>query len=362
MFFKAKRRLEELELAHAEILAEKQAILQQLAKLQAENSEKQEKLEQYYQEDTLVEAYYPNLTEAIADIEAIRQRFISLAGILDKKNDEARDTVATLPEARAALDEMVGGFQQITQNQLNTAESMGGLVEKTAQIIGFVKTIRDIADQTNLLALNAAIEAARAGEHGRGFAVVADEVRKLAERTTQTTHEIADLVSIIEDASEKTQQQANQGAEEAQNYQKASENTSIMVKTLADMAENMAQVIHDTSTVTFMETIKFDHLVFKFKVYQALMGITVPAPESLPTDKDTNCRLANWYYRGRGSEYFSHLPAFAKIEAPHAQVHSAANAVLACIKEKNIAEIRKQLSLMEKGSQQLAEVLNQLAS
>jgi methyl-accepting chemotaxis protein len=115
-----------------------------------------------------------------------------------KTAEMAKQASETAQEGAAAMQEARQEMEDIVSSTEATGEMVNSLSGRTKQIGEIIQVTDDIADQTNLLALNAAIEAARAGEQGRGFAVVADEVRKLAERTTKATGEIAKTVNAIQ--------------------------------------------------------------------------------------------------------------------------------------------------------------------
>ncbi|WP_301100768.1 methyl-accepting chemotaxis protein [Propionivibrio sp.] len=110
----------------------------------------------------------------------------------------SQESLSSADQGGQVIDKTVGEMVQMAQTVQGTSHTMEELSKRTDEIGSIVSVIKEVADQTNLLALNAAIEAARAGEQGRGFAVVADEVRKLAERTSSSTKEIAGVISAIQ--------------------------------------------------------------------------------------------------------------------------------------------------------------------
>lgn len=169
----------------------------------------------------------------------------------------AQDTVKTAQEGGTVVSSTISGMQQLSEAVSHSATIISALGKSSDQIGEIVRTIEDIADQTNLLALNAAIEAARAGEQGRGFAVVADEVRKLAERTTKATKEIGDMIRQIQqdtrgavDSMQDGTQKVSAGVDLVNQTGSALAQIVRMVSESADMIRQIAVASEEQSMAT----------------------------------------------------------------------------------------------------------------
>ena len=288
-----------------------------------------------------------------------QQSLGQMAERLKHEQNSVVETRGVSEASRRAISSIADNLSHLSSRSEAATGSVAVLGERTSKIAGIVNLIKEIADQTNLLALNAAIEAARAGEQGRGFAVVADEVRKLAERTTKATAEISALVTQIETETGSATESMATLAAEARRFSSDGGTATDNMQRLLGLTTKMEDSISSSTLRSFVEVAKMDHLVFKFEIYKAFFGLNALTVNDLADQ--TSCRLGKWYAHGDGHEYYSKLPGYRDMDSPHTVMHRAGREALEALRSGDPLRGAEAIGRMEEASLGVVEALEHLA-
>jgi methyl-accepting chemotaxis protein len=348
--------------------------------------------------------------EMAASVDDVANRTQEAAKTAEQGVNVATQGVETIGKAFAFVEEAFIAMDTINQQ-------MHGVLENTKKIGEVVGIIKGIADQTNLLALNAAIEAARAGEQGRGFAVVADEVRKLAEHTKVSVSEIQQNIaklqgdtqsavknvevnserllsgknlvdgaigsiqqmkgSVVAINGEMLQIAANTEEQSAASQEIAADVhvVSTGADTLLRECDHTGQAVFDLSKVInslrldmmknglclgdaeTLEICVADHLLWRWRVYNMLLGYEKIDVNAVGTHKD--CRLGNWYYSD-SAQGFKGNRTFVDMDKPHADLHRFAKEAAVAYERKDMKAAQAALDEMDVCSCAVVDALRAL--
>ena len=354
---KLKQQLAALQAELSRAQADNAALNTELVRLKREGESRQATLDstRERQQKRLRELWFSG-ADAVFEV---RESMARSATELEAERHHLKDAQQLFSHSSKVLSTIEGSLQGIAADAGRNCEHVSELQGTAQEITKFVGVISEISEQTNLLALNAAIEAARAGEQGRGFAVVADEVRALAQKANNASAEIARLVGIISQRTTVADSDIRGMAQQSTDLVASTGEVSGTVSQVLELSRRMYDIVGHTAASSFLETVKLDHVVWKTEVYKALLGMSRKSAADFADHKQ--CRLGKWYFEGDGRQLYSSTGAFKALDEPHKAVHQQGLEALRHMAANDCDKAIDALSRMEEASVRVIDALGRLA-